>query len=45
MFEASVECLGGTVAGFGVVEVGQDITGSFLQCLSQGGDLSLGGMA
>ena len=43
MFEVSVECVGGAVAGVGVVEVGQDVAGSFLQCSSQGDVLSEGG--
>ena len=35
MFEAAVDGFGGTVAGVGVVEVGQDVPGSAFECPSQ----------
>ncbi len=43
MFEWSVEYFGGAVASPGAVEIGQDVTGSFLQCAPQGDDLTQGG--
>ena len=39
MFEAAVDGFGGTVAGVGVVEVGQDVCGSAFECPAQGGEL------
>ena len=35
MFEASVDGLGGAIAGVGVVEVGQDVPGSAFECPAQ----------
>ena len=35
MFEAAVDRFGGTVAGVGVVEVGQDVPGSAFECPAQ----------
>ena len=35
MFEAAVDGFGGTVAGVGVVEVGQDVSGSAFECPAQ----------
>ena len=35
MFEAAVDGFGGTVAGVGVVEVGQDVPGSAFECPAQ----------
>ena len=35
MFEAAVDAFGGTVAGVGVVEVGQDVPGSAFECPAQ----------
>ena len=32
MFEAAVDGFGGTIAGVGVVEVGQDVPGSACEC-------------
>ena len=43
MFEAAVDGFGGTVAGVGVVEVGQDVCGSAFECPAQGGELGEGG--
>ena len=42
MFEASVDGLGGAVAGVGVVEVGQDVPGSAFECPAQCDDLCEG---
>ena len=42
MFEASVDGLGGAVAGVGVVEVGQDVPGSAFERSSQCDDLCEG---
>ena len=39
MLEASVDGFGGSVAGAGAVEVGQDVLGSLLQGPAQGDDL------
>ena len=38
MFEAAVDRFGGTVAGVGVVEVGQDVPGSAFECPAQRND-------
>ena len=35
MFEASVDGFGGTIAGVGVVEAGQDVPGSAFDCSAQ----------
>lgn len=35
MFEATVDGFGGSVAGVGVVEVGQDVPGSTFECPTQ----------
>ena len=35
MFEASVDGFGRTVAGVGMIEVGQDVSGSAFECPSQ----------
>ena len=40
MFETSVDGFGGTVAGVGVVEVGQDVPGSAFECPAQRDDLA-----
>ena len=42
MFEAAVNGSGGTVAGVGVVEVGQDVPGSAFERSSQCNDLREG---
>ena len=42
MFEAAVDGFGGTVAGVGVVEVGQDVPGSAFERSSQCNDLREG---
>jgi len=42
VFEASVDGFGGTVAGVGVVEVGQDVFGSAFERSSQCADLREG---
>ena len=42
MFEASVDCFGGTACGVGVVEVGQDVCGSAFERSSQRDDLREG---
>ena len=39
MFEAPVDRFGRTVAGVGVIEVGQDVCGSAFECPAQGGEL------
>ena len=39
MFAAAVDHFGGTVAGVGVVEVGQDVPGSAFECSSQRDEL------
>ena len=39
MFEAAVDGFGGTVAGVGVVEVGQDVPGSAFECPAQRDEL------
>ena len=39
VFEASVDGFGGTVAGVGVVEVGQDVPGSAFKCPAQCNEL------
>ena len=39
MFKAAVDRFGRTVAGVGVVEVGQDVPGSAFECPAQGGEL------
>ena len=39
MFEAAVDRFGGTVAGVGVVEVGQDVPGSAFECPAQRDEL------
>ena len=40
MFEAAVDRFGGTVAGVGVVEVGQDVPGSAFECPAQRDELA-----
>ena len=35
MFEAAVDGFGGTACGVGVVEVGQDVSGSAFECPAQ----------
>ena len=42
MFEASVDGFGGTVAGVGMIEVGQDVFGSAFERSSQRDDLREG---
>ena len=42
MFEAAVDGFGGTIAGVGVVEVGQDVPGSACECPAQCDDLREG---
>ena len=42
MFEAAVDGFGGSIAGVGVVEVGQDVPGSAFECPAQGGELREG---
>ena len=42
MFETSIDRFGGTVAGVGVVEVGQDVPGSAFERSSQCDDLREG---
>ena len=39
MFEAAVDRFGRTVAGVGMIEVGQDVPGSAFECPAQGGEL------
>ena len=39
MFEASVDGFGGTACGVGMIEVGQDVPDSALECSSQCDDL------
>ena len=39
MFEAAVDGFGGSIAGVGVVEVGQDVSGSAFECPSQRDEL------
>ena len=39
MFEAAVDRFGRTIAGVGVVEVGQDVPGSTFECPAQRGEL------
>ena len=43
MFEAPVDRFGRTVAGVGVVEVGQDVCGSAFECPAQRDELGEGG--
>ena len=40
MFETSVDGFGGTVAGVGMIEVGQDVPGSAFECPAQRNELS-----
>ena len=40
MFKAAVDRFGGTVAGVGVVEVGQDVPGSAFECPAQRHELA-----
>ena len=42
MFETSVDGFGRTVAGVGMIEVGQDVPGSAFECSSQCDDLREG---
>ena len=42
VFEAAVDGFGGSIAGVGVVEVGQDVPGSAFECPAQGGELREG---
>ena len=42
MFEAAVDGFGRTVAGVGMIEVGQDVPGSAFECPAQGGELREG---
>ena len=42
MFETSVDGFGRTVAGVGMIEVGQDVPGSAFECPAQGGELREG---
>ena len=40
MFKAPVDSFGGTVAGVGMIEVGQDVPGSAFECPAQRHELS-----
>lgn len=42
MFEVAVDGFGGSIAGVGVVEVGQDVPGSVFECPAQRDDLCEG---
>ena len=39
VFEAAVDGFGGSIAGVGVVEVGQDVPGSAFECPAQRDEL------